>query len=860
MASYLDYTGLTQLWDKIKALVSGKADDDKVVHKTSAETVSGVKTFSSGFKLNTATSWTSSDRSIPFGAHGDASTIQYQYTDSSKGLTYNPNTGALKAASFVKRNGTSSQFLKADGSVDSNTYVTASAVNGKANDADVVHKTGSLTETVTGTKTFDNMNSVKATLSRTVAISSDKDSIAASPFTDTWHDMFAFMTKSGYFTLYDHETTTDGSTWTTDSTANFLSPLFIAKEDTMITILSDGMKARRFTLYNGSGFFANAMIMWYEFGIGWSSGFPPFKITVETSSNRSSWAEVCSGNAQAVPQTYYIRGNEETSFMKDYIRITFTKISGTSGTAVMSCIRALTKRKGQQGRGKEYEFPYNWDIDANLLPKVNSTSNLGTSNNKWGTVYASTFNGNATSATKDGSGNIITTTYATKATAVTDVTYEAGDNIRYLKKTINGTKSNIVQVEVTPNSNSTGLVTSGGIYTALAGKADKASPTFTGTVTAPTFSGALSGNATTATTATNISGLAGTADAARHVWFSDAGYETRRCYDEDFMYNPSTNVLTVGSITGNAATATTATTATTSTSRGGVLTCSTAASTAAKVVACAGFTLARGAMLTIKFTYKNSAASPTLNVNSTGAKPLYVAGSRSSSSPAANTEYLAVYDIDTSGNGLWNLETSRVAFERDIPVDSSQITFSDDGGVCEENVITEGNTVDGCLADIDTALGEMLPVDVSSLFNSTPTLPSGYTFTQLRSRSLYRKVGYVRYPVTLKNTIAYYIDYNGTTMTPVSASFSTGDYITVSGTLKDTNGNGISGRTITLRPVDTDVASGNLSATTGSGGAFSFSNVHTATDYTITLSSGTPNPRRMSAYLTTGNKTFNITV
>ena len=434
MASYLDYTGLTQLWDKIKALVSGKADDDKVVHKASAETVSGVKTFSSGFKLNTASSWTSSDRTIPFGANGDASTIQYQYSDANKGLTYNPNTGALKAGSFVKRNGTSSQFLKADGSVDSNTYVTASAVNGKANDADVVHKTGSMNETVTGTKTFDNMNSVKATLSRTVAISSDKDSIAASPFTDTWHDMFAFMTKSGSFKLWNHETTTDGNTWTTDSTANFLSPLFIAKEDTMITILSDGMKARRFTLYNGSGFFANAQIMWYEFGLGWSSGFPPFKITVETSSNRSSWAEVCSGNAQAVPQTYYIRGNEDPSFMKDYIRITFTKTGDTSGSAVMSCIRALTKRKGQQGRGKEYEFPYNWDIDANLLPKVNSTSNLGTSNNKWGTVYASTFNGNATSATKDGSGNTITTTYATKN-----------------------------------------------------------SPTFTGTVTAPTFSGALSG-------------------------------------------------------------------------------------------------------------------------------------------------------------------------------------------------------------------------------------------------------------------------------------------------------------------------------------------------------------------------------
>jgi len=37
-------------------------------------------------------------------------------------LTYNPSTGALKAGSFVKRGGTSSQFLKADGTVDSTAY------------------------------------------------------------------------------------------------------------------------------------------------------------------------------------------------------------------------------------------------------------------------------------------------------------------------------------------------------------------------------------------------------------------------------------------------------------------------------------------------------------------------------------------------------------------------------------------------------------------------------------------------------------------------------------------------------------------------------------------------------------------
>lgn len=55
--------------------------------------------------------------------------------------------------------------------------------------------------------------------------------------------------------------------------------------------------------------------------------------------------------------------------------------------------------------------------------------------------------------------------------------------------------------------------------------------------------------------------------------------------------------------------------------------CSTAAATAAKTVACTGFALVTGAEITVKFTVTNSAASPTLNVNSTGAKPIYVDGS-----------------------------------------------------------------------------------------------------------------------------------------------------------------------------------------------------------------------------------------
>lgn len=56
-------------------------------------------------------------------------------------------------------------------------------------------------------------------------------------------------------------------------------------------------------------------------------------------------------------------------------------------------------------------------------------------------------------------------------------------------------------------------------------------------------------------------------------------------------------------------------------------TCTTAAATAAKTVTCSNFTLRNGAVVTVKFTKKNTAANPTLNVNSTGAKPIFLNGS-----------------------------------------------------------------------------------------------------------------------------------------------------------------------------------------------------------------------------------------
>lgn len=78
-------------------------------------------------------------------------------------------------------------------------------------------------------------------------------------------------------------------------------------------------------------------------------------------------------------------------------------------------------------------------------------------------------------------------------------------------------------------------------------------------------------------------------------------------------------------------------------------TCSTAASTTAKVVTCADFSLVKGAIIAVLFTTANTASTPTLNVNGTGAKSIYIGSGTVNSTTntlkwSANTLLYFIYD------------------------------------------------------------------------------------------------------------------------------------------------------------------------------------------------------------------------
>ena len=69
--------------------------------------------------------------------------------------------------------------------------------------------------------------------------------------------------------------------------------------------------------------------------------------------------------------------------------------------------------------------------------------------------------------------------------------------------------------------------------------------------------------------------------------------------------------------------------------------CQTAAGTAAKVVDMTGFKLNTGATIFVKFQYANTASNPTLNVNSTGALPIYRYGTTRASTTAGTNGWSA---------------------------------------------------------------------------------------------------------------------------------------------------------------------------------------------------------------------------
>lgn len=128
--------------------------------------------------------------------------------------------------------------------------------------------------------------------------------------------------------------------------------------------------------------------------------------------------------------------------------------------------------------------------------------------------------------------------------------------------------------------------------------------------------------------------------------------------------------------------------------------CSTAAATAAKTVTVDNFSLETGAVVIVKFTNANSVASPTLNVNNTGAKPIMRYGTTAASTGTTTNGWIAgavqlfVYDGTNWIREYWNNTTySNVALGQGYATCSTAEATTAKVGTLSSYALTTGGIV-----------------------------------------------------------------------------------------------------------------------------------------------------------------------
>ena len=167
----LSSTDWTNFNNKQNAIGYTPANDSTVVHLTGNESINGIKTFIGNSVILDPTGTTSIFTFKASGAlvaefsfnsyftqFSSKATGGYLFknTASENALTIADNgngvfLGNLTATAFIRSGGTSSQFLKADGSVDNSTYYLASNPNGYTSNSGTVTSVAALTLGITGT-------------------------------------------------------------------------------------------------------------------------------------------------------------------------------------------------------------------------------------------------------------------------------------------------------------------------------------------------------------------------------------------------------------------------------------------------------------------------------------------------------------------------------------------------------------------------------------------------------------------------------------------------------------------------------------------------------------------------------------
>ena len=291
------------------------------------------------------------------------------------GLSFNTGNGILTAS---RNGGLSSLTVDLDGryaeGTGANTRVAFwTGTNSLSSDSGLiwnstsnylgVNKTPSTHVDVSGIVRVDALDNFLYTTSTNdiYSFGSSTRTMANPPNAYLWHDLFAFE--------YNYSVTQETYNGTSWSSATVQNALFAQKEDQSVEVISSSNTAVRWTFTGtawGSALFLNAAFTY-------SANDITKEITVESSTNNSTWTTRFSGTASAGTST---KTCSLTSYGGDnYIRVTIQKGTSSTNSVRMSQIRLMTLRAGDQGQGREYELPITWDADRNIgINKTPSSS------------------------------------------------------------------------------------------------------------------------------------------------------------------------------------------------------------------------------------------------------------------------------------------------------------------------------------------------------------------------------------------------------------------------------------------------------------------------------------------------------
>lgn len=267
-------------------------------------------------------------------------------------------------------------------------------------------------KTFTGTTTLTN-NSVYGVNTNDV-VKVLANGIIQSPIPKyLWHDLFAFCKVK----VPAYYTTTNGTTWTS---ATLNKKLFIHKQMiSKVDVISSSISGSRWVWSGGGYAYCNGA--WLVLGVAYSATIAKFDILLEASGdNFATTTTLCNVTGASInQQPVWIKTGSPS--VND-IRLTITRNSASDNTTNLPLVSImwLTYRWGDQGKGSELEYPYDWDADSNVTfpAKVNASSyNLAT------TTVGSASAGTAIAADDITAWTTNTPTAVTKKTVVTSATF-----------------------------------------------------------------------------------------------------------------------------------------------------------------------------------------------------------------------------------------------------------------------------------------------------------------------------------------------------------------------------------------------------------------------------------------------------